>query len=927
MQRRSRDATHPSNISFRRPSIHSAPIPYLQSSLSSTTLIRAFSTSYPFAAKNPYNIHKKGHTLTNEEDEIEARMPTLRQDNSHDRSMLLRTIIDGLAKAPLPPGLAAVRQKYGLVGQAYHTYWQRVAEARLQRGGPTGRAKFAHLKAQRKLQQTSGRKDLNHFDLMIEAQEIDDKIRREARAEGIEGAKRIASNQRDVRAQSADTLKGLLEEAKIPLESDRAIKEIESKIESLRRQLDQLTYAKTRPPVPATQAARSAGLPIAAHPNAVEDEKPKTKRARWRESKKAFHLEEKITSPVKSLLNTYNSQVETIREQAHQLEEIRQRKEETLTKKRALLKQLEEQEKAENDAKMVNRSRKEAASFDLGDILDDAMGKVGNATRAPRTQSRVSQEEDNAPQIKPAEDSIALLRKVGVGSVSVVKKPTARSPVAESTDHARADPTMESLSTPAPLDPTKDTHSAVEHSAATNELSRSPFASANKPTPIPPNWPLSQKPSKEIQTLKQGNMSPVSPSDRKITDSLRLHVSPAGFIPIDEDLVVSIDASVPALQSQVFQMQQRLKSSYPRIDTLPYDVWTSENKRTLQTWLKILVSRWQTRFDDVEKTGQVDKGLVDERVREILDQMVRDHDLSNEAAERMAVRWHEVFDQKGAMGGNAEGVLDWDEFHAGGMGFLTEEAEHESPQVQHQQEEGKTMPFTGTNKRPTNDTATHESITRRLYSTSSRPPFDPALTPSSNVESGTATSSNSFPHTQLSLPHLTASGSAHMVSVSAKVHTVRTAIAVGTVYFTNPTPLSLIRSNSLKKGDVLGVSRIAGIMAAKKCPELIPLCHPIPLTHVGVELHVFGPDDPKSASSINGDMRFGGVMVEAKVQCSGPTGVEMEALTAVMGATLSIVDMCKAVDKFQRVQDVRVVLKEGGKSGTWKEEGWRSFQA
>jgi molybdenum cofactor biosynthesis protein MoaC len=279
----------------------------------------------------------------------------------------------------------------------------------------------------------------------------------------------------------------------------------------------------------------------------------------------------------------------------------------------------------------------------------------------------------------------------------------------------------------------------------------------------------------------------------------------------------------------------------------------------------------------------------------------------------MAVRWHEVFDQQGAMDGDAEGVLDWDEFHADGMGFLTEEAEYEPPQQR--QEEDKTVPLVAGNKRPESTTGhtTYESITRRLYSTSSRPPLDPTFAPAAILNEAKSTTTS---QSQPSLPHLTASGSAHMVSVSAKAHTVRTAIAVGSVYFTNPTPLSLIRSNSLKKGDVLGVSRIAGIMAAKKCPELIPLCHPIALTHVGVELHVFGREE-------DGGKGFGGVHVEAKVQCTGPTGVEMEALTAVMGATLSIVDMCKAVDKFQRVQDVRVVLKEGGKSGTWKEEGWR----
>lgn len=113
-------------------------------------------------------------------------------------------------------------------------------------------------------------------------------------------------------------------------------------------------------------------------------------------------------------------------------------------------------------------------------------------------------------------------------------------------------------------------------------------------------------------------------------------------------------------------------------------------------------------------------------------------------------------------------------------------------------------------------------------------------------------------------------------------------------------------------------------MAAKKCPDLIPLCHPIALTHVGVEVRAFGAEDPALVSASEKVGEHGGVLIEATVQCTGPTGVEMEALTAVMGAALSVVDMCKAVDKFQRVDGVRVVLKEGGKSGTWKEEGWKS---
>ncbi|ORY09820.1 molybdenum cofactor biosynthesis protein C, partial [Clohesyomyces aquaticus] len=180
------------------------------------------------------------------------------------------------------------------------------------------------------------------------------------------------------------------------------------------------------------------------------------------------------------------------------------------------------------------------------------------------------------------------------------------------------------------------------------------------------------------------------------------------------------------------------------------------------------------------------------------------------------------------------------------------------------------------------------------------------------------------------LPHLTPTGSAHMVSISTKHPTLRTAIATGHILFSNPTPLQLIKSNSLKKGDVLSVARIAGIMAAKRCPEIIPLCHPILLSHVGVELSLLPPSNLKPESEVEdkaeGEVKgasfgqgFGGVEVVAKVQCTGATGVEMEALTAVMGASLTVVDMCKAVDKGMRVEGVRVVLKEGGRSGSWRE--------
>ncbi|OAL45130.1 molybdenum cofactor biosynthesis protein C, partial [Pyrenochaeta sp. DS3sAY3a] len=174
--------------------------------------------------------------------------------------------------------------------------------------------------------------------------------------------------------------------------------------------------------------------------------------------------------------------------------------------------------------------------------------------------------------------------------------------------------------------------------------------------------------------------------------------------------------------------------------------------------------------------------------------------------------------------------------------------------------------------------------------------------------------SSSSPSLHSALPHLTSTGAAHMVSVTSKPETHRTAVAVGTVLFSNATPLSLIRANALKKGDVLSVSRIAGIMAAKKCPEIIPLCHPIAISYVGVDVDVFD-----SSPQAGDNPSYGGIHITSTVSCTGPTGVEMEALTAVMGAALTIVDMCKAVDKGQRVQDVRVVKKEGGRSGTWRE--------
>ncbi|KAK4230866.1 putative molybdenum cofactor biosynthesis protein 1 B [Podospora fimiseda] len=154
------------------------------------------------------------------------------------------------------------------------------------------------------------------------------------------------------------------------------------------------------------------------------------------------------------------------------------------------------------------------------------------------------------------------------------------------------------------------------------------------------------------------------------------------------------------------------------------------------------------------------------------------------------------------------------------------------------------------------------------------------------------------------LTHVSSTGAAHMVSISEKTPTKRLASAKCTVRFSSPLPLTLIRENQIKKGDVLGVARIAGIMAAKRTPDLIPLCHPIALTHAEVELNPTGEKE---------------IEISATVSCDGKTGVEMEALTAASAAALTVYDMCKAVDKGMVVEGLRVVLKEGGRSGRWEE--------
>jgi len=153
------------------------------------------------------------------------------------------------------------------------------------------------------------------------------------------------------------------------------------------------------------------------------------------------------------------------------------------------------------------------------------------------------------------------------------------------------------------------------------------------------------------------------------------------------------------------------------------------------------------------------------------------------------------------------------------------------------------------------------------------------------------------------LSHFDATGAAHMVDVSDKAVTARIAIARGRIVMA-PETLAMIAKGTAKKGDVLGIARVAGIMAAKKTPDLIPLCHPLPITKVAVDLSV------NTAQNC--------VDIEATLKTTGQTGIEMEALTAVSVTALTVYDMVKAVDKAMRITDIRVVLKDGGKSGLYE---------
>lgn len=156
----------------------------------------------------------------------------------------------------------------------------------------------------------------------------------------------------------------------------------------------------------------------------------------------------------------------------------------------------------------------------------------------------------------------------------------------------------------------------------------------------------------------------------------------------------------------------------------------------------------------------------------------------------------------------------------------------------------------------------------------------------------------------MTLTHLDKDGKAVMVDISYKAASERTAVASAMVSM-QPTTLNAIQENNIKKGDVLAVSRVAGIMAAKKTPELIPLCHPIPLTSVSINFEILEPDR---------------IIIRATAKTTYLTGVEMEALCAVSTAALTIYDMCKAIDKGMQIKNVQLESKSGGKSGEFQRE-------
>ncbi|KAF2845717.1 hypothetical protein T440DRAFT_502319 [Plenodomus tracheiphilus IPT5] len=938
-------------------SMLSVPLAHLYSPVTQLSSVRAFST---ISTPLPITIQDQEQPLTHSEGDLStATIP----DENEEIDFFDRLNVEATLGTATTNALKRVRETRQLSDPIYNDYWHFVIDNQLMNedGNESANADatrmLAEADARRPIEISHGRWSLNKHNRLME------RVRKNAaRRLQRQETKRITSSRRDA-------LRGLLTEIETTTLGPTWIEELEGKITDLENCIVAEKAKVKSGPEPEKLVARqqlaeehfpdiqltpsiSVLLDVVARKFYVAESKfspdephcsaqsmqvwqtlrqevvqnlkaalelPSGAESIFNEERERIIALLDMTSPetevdaavndeieeLEKLVQTYRQDLAvlkaTISAHSQKARDVRERRQRLHAKRKELLLQLEEQEKTAQRA-----VRAPQMHADLDNILNEALTKASQADEVVTL--------DDSQHIKG--DREALLSIKAARERSIV-----------SNEEQKKTPSDSSLEARGSLSTATDAHSPSRMPSQPPQDLRSMFSPSS-------SVPLFAAPRAKIAEI-------LPPPDRRPSSALRLQVPTSNTIPIDSTLTIDLSAAVHSLQTQVYEMQQRLRSSYPRIDTLPYEVWTSENKRTLQTWLKILVSRWKTRFDDVD-AGATRKGeanAVDELVKALLDQMVRDHDLSNDAAERMARHWNEIMTHRGDMAGDAEGVLDWDEFDAGGFGFMASE-EDAVGQMEAQQEVG-----TGAKSKIFGTKGMGgglEGISRRFYSTSSRVSreFVRTTSPSMQLEKDQhknakpSSSSSEEPEYGTVLPHLTPTGSAHMVSVSAKSATHRTAIAVGTVHFSNPTPLSLIRSASLKKGDVLSVSRIAGIMAAKKCPELIPLCHPIALTHVGVELAVFGPGARDDSDAADGggrqnaaQERYGGVTIEAKVECTGPTGVEMEALTAVMGAALSVMDMCKAVDKAQRIQDVRVVKKEGGRSGVWIEEGWKGIGA
>jgi len=405
---------------------------------------------------------------------------------------------------------------------------------------------------------------------------------------------------------------------------------------------------------------------------------------------------------------------------------------------------------------------------------------------------------------------------------------------------------------------------------------------------------------------------------------------------IDDTITLDFGAvKASTMRIGLYRLYERLRKLYPAMDPLPPEIVFTWRKTVLRRWMNKVLAKWRA-HELREKMGknvvakEVVMGMNDlsevEKIKRLTGEAVeqkRDK-VADEEDDLLHPGWGNTFDASPASPSTLKSN--------------TVEANEESDWSRWEPSYSDTKPLPPSFTSSTRDPRKLSSLgttrihpTRRHYSNNAKPthpPMPPAppktSTPTANTPAPAPTPSPPR-FLSSSLPHLTSSGAAHMVSITSKSPTHRTAIATGTVFFSNDAPLPLIQSNSLKKGDVLSVARIAGIMAAKKCPDLIPLCHPISLSHVGIDVEVVSPTPGNGESNASVESNaFGAVKIIAKVQCTGSTGVEMEALTAVMGAALTVVDMCKAVDKGMRIQDVRVVKKEGGRSGTWVEEGWEN---